>query len=127
MKYKIFEKGGQQMKHKKTNINHQYIHCLFHLIMALVITQVLAANVSAEEKILKGKTVNINTATVEEFMQVPLITKELAKAIVEYREEAGEFQVIEELLQVDGFDRTLLRKIKGFLLLEGIGGDECTC
>ena len=115
------------MKHKKTNINHQYIHCLFHLIMALVITQVLAANVSAEEKILKGKTVNINTATVEEFMQVPLITKELAKAIVEYREEAGEFQVIEELLQVDGFNRTLLRKIKGFLLLEGIGGDECTC
>jgi competence protein ComEA len=77
--------------------------------------------------VLKGKTVNVNTATVEEFMQVPLITEELAEAIVEYREEAGEFQVIEELLQVDGFDRTLLRKIKGFLLLEGIGGDECTC
>jgi competence ComEA-like helix-hairpin-helix protein len=95
--------------------------------MALIITQSFAVNVSAEEKILKGKTVNINTATVEEFMQVPLITEELAEAIVEYREEAGEFQVMEELLQVDGFDRTLLQKIKGFLLLEGIGGDDCTC
>ena len=81
----------------------------------------------AEEEKLRGKTVNINTATIEEFMEVPLITKELAERVVEYREENGDFQVIEELLQVDGFNRKLLRKIKGFLLLEGIGGDECSC
>ena len=74
-----------------------------------------------------GNTVNINTGTIEELAQVPLISSELAEAIVEYREEAGEFQVIEELLQVDGFDRKLLRRVKTFLLLEGIGGDECTC
>jgi len=37
------------------------------------------------------------------------------------------FQTLEELLQVDGFDRTLLRRIKPFLLLEGIGGKDCTC
>lgn len=81
-----------------------------------------------EEESLVGKTVNINTAEAEEFVEnVPLMTEELAEAIIEYREEAGDFQVIEELLQVDGFDRTLLRKVKDFLLLEGIGGDECTC
>ena len=51
----------------------------------------------------------------------------LAEKIVKYREKNGDFQVIEELLQVDGFSRDLLRKIKGFLLLEGIGGEECTC
>jgi len=79
------------------------------------------------EEPLKGKNVNINTATVEEFMQVPMITEELAEAIVEYREDNGDFQVLEELLQVDGFTREMLRKIRGFLLLEGIGGDECTC
>lgn len=83
---------------------------------------------SADEKdTLKGKTVNLNTATAEELAQVPLITEEMAEAIVEYREESGEFQVIEELLQIDGFDRTVLKRIKVFLLLEGIGGDECTC
>jgi len=85
-----------------------------------------APMVAAEEKLV-GKTVNINTATVEDLAQIPLISEELAEAIVEYREEAGDFQVIEELLQVDGFDRKLLRRIKSFLLLEGIGGDECTC
>ncbi len=82
--------------------------------------------VAAEEKLV-CKTVNINTGTAEELTTVPLITPELADAIVEYREEAGGFQVIEELLQVDGFDRTLLREIKNYLLLEGIVGDECTC
>lgn len=80
------------------------------------------------EEVLVGKTVNVNTATVEEFVKnVPLITQELAEKIVEYREEAGDFMTIEELLQVEGFDRNLLKKIKDFLLLEGIGGDECTC
>ena len=70
----------------------------------------------------------VNTATVEEFVKnVPLITKELAEKIVEYREEAGDFQTLEELLQVEGFTRELLRKVKNFLLLEGIGGAECTC
>jgi len=84
-------------------------------------------SIAAEEKNLVGKTININTATVEEFAQVPLISQELAERIVEYREDAGDFQVIEELLQIEGFTRKLLRRVKPFLLLEGIGGDECTC
>ena len=97
----------------------------------LVLTAILmisagATTAFADDKLV-GKTVNINTATVEQFETVPLITPELAAAIIEYREENGDFTVIEELLQVDGFDRGLLRKIKTFLLLEGIGGDECTC
>ena len=93
----------------------------------LLLSVALCAPMAAAEEKLVGKTVNINTATVDDLAQVPLITRELAEAIVAYREEAGEFQVIEELLQVDGFDRTLLRRVKSFLLLEGIGGDECTC
>lgn len=77
---------------------------------------------------LKGKTVNINKATVEEILKnVPLITPDLAKRIVQYRKDNGDFQTLEELLQVEGFNRDLLRKIKTFLLLEGIGGKDCTC
>jgi len=106
-------------------IPFQRFACLF-LFLFFILT--VGITVSAEEKkLLKGKTVNVNTGTVEQFLQVPLITRELAESIVEYREENGDFQVIEELLQVEGFTRKLLRKLKGFLLLEGIGGDECTC
>lgn len=96
-------------------------------IGVVLLTAIMCIPVAFAEEKLTGKTVNINTATAEELATVPLISEELAEAIVEYREEAGDFQVIEELLQVDGFDRKLLRRIKTFLLLEGIGGDECTC
>ena len=99
--------------------------------LSLLIVLLFAVNATAlfaEEEELVGKTVNVNTATAEEFVEnVPLITPELAEKIVEYREEAGDFMTIEELLQVEGFDRELLRKVKNFLLLEGIGGTECTC
>ena len=100
----------------------------FFLFVFLLLT--VAVTVSAEQKkeLLKGKTVNINTATAEEFAKnVPLIGKELAERIVKYREETGDFQVLEELLQVEGFTRELLRRLKPFLVLEGLGGDECTC
>ena len=98
--------------------------CFFLLIFVLL---VLGSTGLAEEQKLKGKTVNINTATVEELEKVPLMTKEMAEGIVNYREENGDFQVLEELLQVPGFTRELLRKLKPFLLLEGLGGEECTC
>ena len=97
------------------------------LLLSIIFLVINTMPVFAEEELV-GKTVNVNTATVEEFVEnVPLITEELAESIVEYREEAGEFMMIEELLQVDGFDRTLLKRVKDFLLLEGIGGDSCTC
>jgi competence ComEA-like helix-hairpin-helix protein len=77
---------------------------------------------------LKGKSVNINTVTVDDLMKnVPTMTKELAQSIVKYRKDNGDFQQIEELLQVKGMDRTLLKKWKNFFILEGIGGKDCTC
>lgn len=83
---------------------------------------------SGSKQILKGKTVNVNKATEDELVKnVPLITPELAKRIVKYRKDNGDFQTLEELLQVEGFNRELLRRIKTFLLLEGIGGKDCTC
>jgi competence protein ComEA len=79
-------------------------------------------------QILKGKTVNINKVTAEELIKnVPLMTPELAKRIVQYRKENGDFQSLQELLQVDGFSRGLFERIKKFFILEGVGGKDCTC
>jgi competence ComEA-like helix-hairpin-helix protein len=98
-------------------------------IFAFLCTGVLSiSEAQQKDKPIQGKTVNINKATEQELVNsVPLITPELAKKIVKYRKENGNFQTLEELLQVDGFDRTLLRRIKPFLLLEGVGGKDCTC
>ena len=98
------------------------------LIVLATLFFTFAAGFSADEDKLKGKTVNINKATAEDLMKnVPLITPELAKAIVKYRKDNGDFQTVEELLQVPGMNRTLLKKIKPFFILEGIGGKDCTC
>ncbi|MBW2146032.1 MAG: helix-hairpin-helix domain-containing protein [Deltaproteobacteria bacterium] len=104
----------------------KWIHIVVTVLFFLGAFSLVAG--AEEKQALVGKTVNINTASAEEFAKnVPLIDMELAKKIVEYREETGDFQVLQELLQIDGFSRTLLRKIKPFLLLEGLGGDDCTC
>ena len=96
-------------------------------IGVLLVSIALCVSVIEAEEKITGKTVNINTATAEELAQVPLITPELAQAIVAYREEVGDFQFIEELLLVEGFDRKLFLRVQSFFLLEGVGGDDCTC
>ena len=94
---------------------------------ALFLCNMFAGTVLAAE-VLKGKSVNINKATAEELVKnVPLMTPELAKNIVKYRKDNGDYQQKEELLQVKGMDRTLLKKWNDFLILEGIGGKDCTC
>jgi competence protein ComEA len=83
---------------------------------------------AAKTPTLKGKTVNINKATEAEMVKnIPLVTPELAKKIVKYRKDNGDFQSLDELLQIDGINRELIKKIKPFLLLEGLGGKDCTC
>jgi competence protein ComEA len=127
----IFAKEGSEMRRS----NLKWIGLLMlTLLLASAIN--LAAQTSANTQSqapagklgLKGKTVNINKVTADELVKnVPLITPELAKKIVQYRNDNGDFQTLEELLQVEGFSRDLLRKIKTFLLLEGVGGKDCTC
>jgi competence ComEA-like helix-hairpin-helix protein len=88
----------------------------------------LCIGMAPAAEVLKGKSVNINKATVEELVKnVPTMTPELAKNIVKYRKENGDFQQKEELLQVPGMNRTLLKKWNSFFILEGIGGKDCTC
>lgn len=108
---------------KKKNLKWVWIFTVLFLLSSL------AMSVLAEEKKqLKGKTVNINKVSAEEIVKnVPLVTPELAKRIVEYRKNNGDFQTVEELLQVEGMTRDLLRRIKKFFILEGVGGKECTC
>jgi competence ComEA-like helix-hairpin-helix protein len=94
---------------------------------ALFLCNMLAGAALAAEA-LKGKSVNINKATAEELVKnIPLMTPELAKNIVKYRKDNGDYQQKEELLQVKGMDRTLLKKWDSFFILEGIGGKDCTC
>lgn len=105
----------------------QTIKWVFCLVLVFSLVFAASRQSPAEEEKPKSKSVNINSASVEEFMQVPMITRELAENIIEYREEAGYFQILDELLQVEGFTRELLDKLRPYLRLEGLGIEDCTC
>ncbi len=69
------------------------------------------AILSAQEK------VNINSATVEQLVEVPGVGESTASRIVEKRKELGGFKSIDDLLEVKGIGAKKLEKMKPFLTL----------
>jgi competence protein ComEA len=58
------------------------------------------------------KKINLNTATLAELDSLPGIGPVLAQRIIDYREEHGPFQSVDELLNVKGIGPELLEKIR---------------
>ena len=87
----------------------------------LLMLSILGGGASAEDK----EKINLNSVSVEELSKVPGLNLELAKKIVQLREENGEFIDMEELLSVPGINNQLLRKLKKHLFVESV--DDCNC
>ena len=68
-------------------------------------------NTSSSSVVISGK-VSLNTATLEELMTLPGIGEAKALAIIQYREEVGAFQNIEELKEVNGIGDAIFDQIK---------------
>ncbi len=71
--------------------------------------------VTTTETIIKK--VNINTATLEELMTIKGLGESKSLAIINYRNEHGNFNSIEDLLNIKGIGITLLENIKEFIEL----------
>lgn len=56
--------------------------------------------------------VNINTASMQELMMLPGIGEAKAADIIQYREEYGEFQTINDIMKISGIKDALFQKIK---------------
>ena len=61
--------------------------------------------------------VNINTASKEELMQVNGIGASIADAIIDYREQNGDFTYLEELKNVSGIGNATFEKIKDYVVI----------
>ena len=71
--------------------------------------KVPATDFAEEEKI--SLLVNINTAGVQELMNLPGIGEVRAKAIIAYRQQIGEFEKIEDIMNVKGIKNGIFSKI----------------
>ena len=72
-------------------------------------TEIKGTTSSSQNK--DGK-IDINTATVDQLQMLPGIGEVLAQRIIDYREEHGAFQSIEDLLNVSGIGESKLANIE---------------
>ncbi|PMJ93424.1 helix-hairpin-helix domain-containing protein [Vibrio sp. 10N.261.55.A7] len=90
--------------------------CLALLLVLCPITQALASSSEKYEGI--EITVNINQATAEELaVLLTGVGLKKAQAIVDYREEFGQFKELDELVNVKGIGNSILEKNRTRLLL----------
>lgn len=69
---------------------------------------------TTNEDIIK---VNINSNNVFELMQIPGIGKSKAEAILQYRKENGDFDYIEEIMEVKGIGEKLFEGMKDYIYI----------
>lgn len=65
-----------------------------------------------------GSTVNINTAPLEQLMTLPGIGPKKAESIINYREEEGPFQTIEEIMNISGIGQKTFEKLQQYLTVK---------
>ncbi len=61
------------------------------------------------------RTVNINTANVQTLTSLPGIGPKMAERIVEYRNQKGSFQSIDDLMKVKGIGKKTFAKLKPYI------------
>jgi competence protein ComEA len=80
-----------------------------------VVTEVAAA----QEEVLGNLTpVDLNTASEEELAELPGIGPELARRVVDYREEHGFFRHAEEIMEVSGIGEKKFEDMKDRIVVE---------
>ncbi len=67
---------------------------------------------------LKEKSINLNSANLEQLVLLPGIGEKTAKKIIEFRQNNGKFSSVNQLLKVKGIGKLKLNKIKIYLTIE---------
>ena len=68
-------------------------------------------------KLAAGQSLDVNTATAEELVQLPGVGPSLAQRIVDYREQNGPFQTVDDLQNVPGVGPSKFERLAPFVRL----------
>jgi competence ComEA-like helix-hairpin-helix protein len=74
----------------------------------------------------ENKLINPNNASVEMLAKIPGLNENIAKEIIIMREQMGDFQNLDDLLEVKGVTKELLEEIKPYTSVDPAKTD-CTC
>ncbi len=84
----------------------------------LSVKEQVTGETKTEEQDLGEQIVNLNTASLEELMTLPMIGESKAKLIIEYRTKVGKFKNIEELMNISGIGESMFAKVKDRITIE---------
>ncbi len=73
-------------------------------------------NDSTDANNTSGK-ININTASLEQLMEIPGIGESKARAIITYRDTNGGFSSIEEVMNIEGIKEGVFSKMKEYIVV----------
>ena len=88
---------------------------VFTILLLIVLTLSAAGSLAAEA----SGVVNINTADSEQLSLLPRVGPTVAQRIVDFRQENGRFQTLEDLMLVRGIGEKTFELIKPHITLEG--------
>jgi competence protein ComEA len=103
------------IKQETRGENRMSRHPKSRILLSLLALALLAGAVSAAAK---GK-VNINTADAEALALLPRIGSVVAKRIVEFRQENGDFNAAEDLMLVQGIGERTFELMEPYIALAG--------
>ena len=90
------------------------IPCINNEIVGDIINEDAGENVLEESESF-GEKVNINTASISDFMKISGIGESTAQKIIEYRKNNGKFKTIEDIKNVSGIGESKYNQIKDYI------------
>lgn len=67
---------------------------------------------------LREKSINLNTATKEQLIQLPGVGESTAEKIIMYRNDKGSFKKIEDIMKIKGIGSKKFEKMKNYLTVD---------
>jgi len=81
------------------------------VLSAFAVMSFFLLPIQAASKVIDQK-ININTASAAELQQLPRIGEKVAQRIIDFREQHGNFQKIEEIMKVRGIGENTFANLK---------------
>ncbi len=73
---------------------------------------------NSKKEVPPDKSININTASIEDLVKLPGIGKKTAGNIINFREKISKFKKLEDILNIKGIGTSKFNKIKKYIFIE---------